>query len=96
MAEELKKFQELLDKVNFISVEGAGGVGKTEFAAKCIDEFIEKDKVVWFDCLPESKLDSLIGLAGYADVLKGENKTELAKYSGFTDLIERDEKVPFP
>ena len=95
MAEELKKFQELLDKVNFISVEGAGGVGKTEFAAKCIDEFIEKDKVVWFDCLPESKLDSLIGLAGYADVLKGENKTELAKYSGFTDLIERDEKVLF-
>lgn len=95
MAEEIKKFQELLGKVNFISIEGAGGFGKTEFAAKCIDEFIQKDKVVWFDCLPESKLDSLIGLAGYAEVLKGENKTELAKYSGFTDLIERDEKVLF-
>ena len=95
MEEERKKFKESLGKASFISIEGAGGFGKTEFAAKCIDEFVQKDKVVWFDCLPESKLDSLIGLAGYADVLKGENKTELAKYSGFTDLIERDEKVLF-
>ncbi|MCD4811284.1 tetratricopeptide repeat protein [bacterium] len=31
----------------------------------------------------------------HAEVLKGENKTELAKYSGFIDLIEKDEKTLF-
>ncbi len=93
--DELNKFNELLNKVNFISIEGLGGFGKTEFAAKCIEDFIPEDKVIWFDCNPDSKLDTLISLSGYEDVLKGESKTELAKYSGFTDLIERDEKTLF-
>ncbi|MBI3813495.1 MAG: tetratricopeptide repeat protein [Nitrospinae bacterium] len=93
--DELNKFKELLNKVNFISIEGLGGFGKTEFSAKCIENFISKDKVIWFDCNPDSKLDTLISLSGYEDVLKGESKTELAKYSGFTDLIERDEKTLF-
>jgi len=93
--EELEKFRKAFNGANFISIEGWGGIGKTEFASKCIEEYISKDKVVWFDCLSDSKLDSLINNAGYPDVLKGENKTELAKYSGFTDLIDRDEKIIF-
>lgn len=93
--EELCKFKDAFGKFNFISIEGLGGNGKTEFAAKCIEDFVPKDKVVWFDCVPESKLDGLIDSAGYPAVLKGENKTELAKYSGFTDMIERDSKILF-
>jgi len=92
---ELKKFEEAIAISNFISIEGLGGFGKTEFAAKCIESYISMEKVVWFDCFPDSKLDTLIGLSGYADVLKGESKTELAKYSGFTDLIVRDERIIF-
>lgn len=92
---ELKQFQDAFSNHNFISIEGVGGIGKTEFAAKCIEDFCSKDSVVWFDCLPDSKLDTLIDFAGYKDVLKGENKTELAKYSGFVDLIDRDKKIIF-
>ena len=93
--DELKRFNDALNKSSFISIEGLGGIGKTEFAAKCIEEFLPQDRIVWFDCLPDSKLDALIESSGYPDVLRGENKTELVKYSGFTDLIERDEKIIF-
>ena len=93
--EELERFKKAFDSANFISIEGLGGIGKTEFAAKCIEKYVNDDKVVWFECLADSTLDALINCAGYPDVLKGENKTELAKYSGFSDLIERDEKVIF-
>lgn len=92
---ELKRFKETFSISSFISIEGLGGIGKTEFAAKCIEEFLPADKVVWLDCLPDSRLDALIDNSGYPDVLKGENKTELAKYSGFTDLIERDQRIIF-
>lgn len=92
---ELARFKEALDAANIISIEGLGGIGKTEFAAKCIQDFMPRDKVVWFDCVRDTKLDALIDLAGFSDVLKGENKTELAKYSGFTDLIEREGKCIF-
>jgi len=92
---ELARFKEALDTANIISIEGLGGIGKTEFAAKCIEDFIPEEKVVWVDCVRDTKLDALIDLAGFSDVLKGENKTELAKCSGFTDLIERDEKCIF-
>jgi len=95
MEQKKTEFRDLLAKSDLISVEGLGGVGKTEFVLKCIEEFLPKEKVVWFECLPDSAVDALIGLSGYPEVLKGENKTELAKYSGFVDLIERDEKVLF-
>ena len=92
---DIDKFKKAFDSATFISIEGLGGIGKTEFAAKCIEEFVPNERVVWLDCIPDSKLDLLIDCAGYPDVLKGESKTELAKYSGFTDLIERDRKVIF-
>lgn len=92
---ELEQFKTSFANSRFLSIEGLGGIGKTEFAAKCIEEFIIKDRVVWFDCYPESKVDDLIAQCGYEDVLKGENKTELAKYSGFVSLAERDERVIF-
>jgi len=93
MEQKKIEFRDLLETSNLLSVEGLGGVGKTEFVLKCIDEFLPKGKVVWFECLHDSKADSLIGFSGYPEVLMGENKTELAKYSGFIDLIERDEKT---
>ena len=93
--DDLKRFKDALEQSNLISIEGLGGIGKTEFAAKCIEEYIQQGKVVWFDCVPDTKLDTLIDYCGYSDVIKGENKTELAKYSGYLSLIERDEKIIF-
>jgi len=95
MEQKKTEFKDLFAKSNLISIEGLGGVGKTEFVLKCIEDFLPKEKVVWFECLPDSAVDALIGLSGYPEVLKGEKKTELAKYSGFIDLIERDEKLLF-
>ncbi len=92
---ELKRFKEALEQSNLISIEGLGGIGKSEFAAKCVEEYLQQEKSVWFDCSPDTKLDSIIDCCGYSDVLKGENKTELAKYSGFVDLIERDKRAIF-
>ena len=93
--EKLEKFKEVLECSSIISIEGLGGIGKTEFAAKCLEDFVPKEKVVWFDCLQDSKLDALIDRAGFSEVIKGENKTELAKFSGFADLIERKGKIIF-
>jgi tetratricopeptide (TPR) repeat protein len=93
--EDKRKFKKVFDNASFLSIEGLGGIGKTEFAAKCVEELPPKKQVVWFECLLGSKLDSLIEYSGYPEVLKGDNKTELAKYSGFRDLIERDNKVIF-
>ena len=93
--DELCRFKEALGRSNFISIEGLGGIGKTEFAAQCIELYLQQNNVIWFDCSQDSKLDSLIDSCGYSDILKGESKTALAKYSGFADLSERDKLVVF-
>ena len=93
--DELERFGEALKQSNLISIEGLGGIGKSEFATKCVEEYLQAGKSVWFDCLPDTKLDTIIDYCGYSDVLKGENKTELAKYSGFLSLVERDGKIIF-
>ncbi|HHT9145935.1 MAG TPA: HD domain-containing protein [Candidatus Wunengus sp. YC61] len=93
--DELCRFKEAFGRSNLISIEGLGGIGKTEFAAQCIELYLQQNNVIWFDCSPDSKLDSLIDSCGYSDLLKGESKTELSKYSGFADLSERDKLVIF-
>ena len=50
-------------------------LNQKDFAAKCIEDFIPEEKVVWVDYVRDTKLDALIDLAGFSDVLKGENKT---------------------
>ncbi len=93
--EEFDTFEKYLERNKSISIEGLGGIGKTEFARKCIEKFQLEEKAVWFPCTRESKLDSLIEMAGFPDLLKIEKLTELAKYSGFASLIERNENVLF-
>ncbi|MGR3176500.1 MAG: tetratricopeptide repeat protein [Candidatus Anammoxibacter sp.] len=95
MKDELERFKGALKKSNLISIEGIGGIGKSEFAAKCIEEYLDQEKTVWFDCGGDTMFETLIESCGYPDLIKGDNKTELAKHSGFVDLIERDVKVIF-
>ncbi len=93
--EDLERFKSALAASPIISIEGIGGIGKTQFAAKCIADLFNTEKVVWFKCTTDTQLDSLIEASGFPDVLKGENKTELARYAGFLSLIEKHEKIIF-
>ncbi len=87
---DLSLFKEAIESHCIISIEGLGGIGKTEFASKCFELYLSEKRVVWFDCDPDSKIEFLITQAGFSDVIKGENKTELTRYSGFASLIEKN------
>lgn len=94
--DELLEFKEKIKSSKILVIEGLGGIGKSEFASKCITELsLPKERVVWFECNPDSTTDALIAESGYPDVLKGENKTPKARYSGYTSLMERDELFIF-
>ncbi|OGQ51275.1 MAG: hypothetical protein A3J24_07015 [Deltaproteobacteria bacterium RIFCSPLOWO2_02_FULL_53_8] len=86
---ELADFNNIIKSSNTLVIEGLGGIGKTDFAAMCLKE-LPPEKLVWFDCLPESTIDALIDASGFPDLLKGEQKTDLAKHVGYISLIERD------
>lgn len=92
--EKLDEFKTTFDSNRIILIEGVGGIGKTEFAAMCIEKHLQGKNVVWFDGLSDSKMDALMSGAGFEDLIKGE-KSDLAKYSGFVSLIERHEKIIF-
>ncbi len=92
---QFELFEKYLKRNQPISIEGLGGIGKTAFAEKCIERFELTDRAVWFPCTRESKLESLIETAGFPDLLKIENLTERAKYSGFASLLDRHEKMVF-
>ena len=92
---QFELFEKYLKQKQPISIEGLGGIGKTAFAEKCIERFGLKDRAIRFYCTQDSKIDSLIEKADFADLLKIENLTERAKYSGFISLIERHKKILF-
>jgi tetratricopeptide (TPR) repeat protein len=78
------------------AIEGLGGFGKTEFAAKCIDAYIDnKDNIIWLNGNEDDKFDSFIENIGYGEILKSELKTQQAIFSSLYSLIERDKKIIF-
>jgi tetratricopeptide (TPR) repeat protein len=90
---DLQHFKKAIESYCIVSIEGLGGIGKTEFASKCVEMYLSEKPIVWFDCIPDSKIEFLITQAGFSEVIKGENKTELARYSGFTSLIEKNKLI---
>ena len=93
--DELKLLKETYYKSSFIFIEGSGGIGKTQFVAKFIEELWIIDKIVWYECLPTSQPDDVIKGAGFEELLKGKEKTEREKYSAFKDKIEEYDLVVF-
>lgn len=79
-----------------LAIEGLGGTGKTQFAAKYIDELIfQKDSIIWLDGSAQSSFDVFVENSGYGNLLIGKGKTDLALFSGFKDAIERDKRIIF-
>jgi tetratricopeptide (TPR) repeat protein len=93
---KIEEFKNTIEGSRIFAIEGLGGTGKTQFAAKCIEDIIEdKNRVIWLNGSSQSNFDVFVESAGYGDVLKGQKKTDLALYSGFKDLLERDERIIF-
>lgn len=93
---EVSEFEKAFDSFRVFAIEGLGGTGKTQFAAKCIEEIISnKERIIWLNGSVQSNFDVFVETSGYGDVLKGGKKSDLAMYSGFKDLIEKDERVIF-
>ena len=88
---EIKVFKEAIEaNETFIAIDGPGGIGKTQFVSHCIEKFIPKEKVIWFDCTSASQFDTLISEAGYPELLKGSSKTDREKFSAFTNKIQEN------
>ncbi len=93
---EIDEFKKTFESSRIFAIEGLGGTGKTQFAAKCIEEVInDKNRIIWLNGSAQSDFDVFVETAGYGDVLKGEKKTDIAIYSGLKDLIEKDERIIF-
>jgi tetratricopeptide (TPR) repeat protein len=94
--DELKEFQEAYDNHNFLSISGTGGIGKTQFTARCVKVCkIPKEKTVWFECEPPTTLDTVINHAGFPEILKGESKRDKEKVLAFIDKINEHKLVLF-
>ncbi len=82
--DKLKEFKENYKQNNFFLIEGGGGIGKTQFCAKCIEENdIKREKVLWFDCEARPYFDLLVEQAGFPQILKGESKRDIEKVISF-------------
>jgi len=90
---------ELEDKFKtfrIIAIEGLGGIGKTQFVSKFIDEkILDKSRVVWLNGSAQSNFDVFIENCGYGDILIGKEKTDHTLYASFKDLIENDNRIIF-
>lgn len=93
---EIGEFRKEFNSFRVIVIEGLGGTGKTQFAAKCIEEAItNKNRIIWLNGSAQSSFNVFVEGAGYGDVLKGEKKTDVTLYSGLKDLIEKDRRIIF-
>lgn len=89
---ELNEFEMAVkDGINFIAIDGPGGIGKTQFASKAIETCLSAKKVIWHTCSKASQLDTLISESGYPEILVGDNKSDLDKFSAFKDKIQENE-----
>jgi len=92
---EIDKLKEAFKKNTFISIDGGGGIGKTQLIAKLINELQIQERIVWFECIPNSLPDDVIKGAGFGEILKGEDKTDREKFSAFKEKIEENKLVVF-
>jgi tetratricopeptide (TPR) repeat protein len=88
---EIEDFKQAINEENpLILIDGPGGIGKTQFVSRCIENYIEKNKIIWYNCTAASQLDTLISESGYPELLKGNSRTDRGKFSAFKDKIQEN------
>jgi len=89
---ELKQFEQEISCKNIVGIVGMEGIGKTEFALKCVEKFFDNINVIWFDCFENFTMDFLIDFCGYSSILSLENKTINEKYTSFCESLIKDKQ----
>lgn len=93
---EISELKKIFDDFRIFAIEGIGGSGKTQIAAKFIEENLtENNRIIWLNGFSQSNFDVFVEGAGYGDVLKGKEKKNIEVYSGLKDLIEKDKRIIF-
>lgn len=92
---ELEQFKKAILHWNTVGIVGMAGMGKTQFALKCIESFFDDNSIIWFDCFESSTIDLLIDACGYSYILRVENKTIYEKCKSFCELLEKDKRSIF-
>jgi len=91
---ELEQFNRAFSETSIITIQGLGGVGKTEFALACIQKFIpNKKNILWIN--PRTSFDIMVQQAGYGDILKLGLTDEFQKFKNLENLLDNDQKVLF-
>lgn len=90
--EELSIFEKAMAESTILSVEGVGGIGKTDFVIECIRRFVvRKESVIWVS--PLMHFDIMLHQAGYGDMLRIEQQDEFMKFRNFEGLLDKDECI---
>ncbi|MGB0839897.1 MAG: TIR domain-containing protein [Chitinophagales bacterium] len=93
---ELQQFEEALKEARVIAIEGLGGVGKTEFIAKCIEDYIpNKENIIWLSITSATTFDLFIEGAGYGHLLMLQHEGSNSLFAALLDCLEKDSKVIF-
>lgn len=92
---ELKEVNKNIQKSSIIGIYGVGGIGKTEFAAQYIAQYVkDTSRIIWLYGTSESRFDSFVISCGYGHVLSN-NTDSIAQYSAFIDALEQDQMMVF-
>lgn len=95
---EENDFKEFIKNQNIIPITGNGGVGKTDFIVKYLNDNSVKEKVIYFDCNEETTIESIIEYCGLGDILKignsdkNQTKSMSLIYTTLKDYLEQEKR----
>jgi hypothetical protein len=92
----LSRTQAIFEAHNFISIVGAGGIGKSQLVSKYLEEAqIPEEKICWIQCEPTTSLDSIMTKIGFGELLRVENQTDKDKISNVIYRLNREKRYLF-
>jgi ATPase subunit of ABC transporter with duplicated ATPase domains len=93
---ELAELKAIFEAHNFISIVGAGGIGKSQLVSKYLEEAqIPEEKICWIQCEPTTSLDSIMTKIGFGELLRVENQTDKDKISNVLYRLGREKRYLF-
>lgn len=92
---QLKLLENALDKYKMVSIEGIGGIGKTQLAAKFIQPLGDQKEVIWINAQSDFTFDNLIHLTGFYGILVSKEYSYNEKRNRLLRALEKSSKVIF-